>query len=69
MRVLLPLFLAAASLAQQPNGPLIRRYKEGETLTYRMKATNENWRYEIQASGVVKKIPPESISKNSPGPI
>lgn len=34
---------------------LERRYREGETLVYRMKANNEGWRYEVQASGVVKK--------------
>jgi hypothetical protein len=36
-------------------GLLERRYREGETLVYRMKAINEVWRYEAQASGVVKK--------------
>jgi hypothetical protein len=34
---------------------LKRRYKEGETLAYHMKGSNENWRYEIDATGVVKK--------------
>jgi hypothetical protein len=39
-----------------PNrGLLERRYKDGEKLTYHMKGSNERWRYEIQASGVVKK--------------
>jgi hypothetical protein len=36
-------------------GLLERRYKDGEKLTYHMKGSNERWRYEIQASGVVKK--------------
>lgn len=36
-------------------GLLDRHYKEGEKLTYRMKGSNERWRYEIRASGVVKK--------------
>ena len=40
---------------QKGNAPLVRRYREGETQTYRMKGTNENWRYEVQASGVVTK--------------
>ena len=36
-------------------GLLVRRYVEGETLTYLMKGVNEEWRYEIQGNGVVKK--------------
>lgn len=53
-------FLGACSwVFAQGNPPrrglLERRYREGETLVYRMKATNEGWRYEAQASGVVKK--------------
>jgi hypothetical protein len=48
---------AAKILAQDVShhGPLTRRYQEGERLTYQMKASNENWRYEIQAAGIVKK--------------
>jgi len=38
-------------------GLLERRYREGETLVYRMKAANEGRPYEAQASGVVKKDP------------
>jgi hypothetical protein len=34
---------------------LARRYREGERVTCRVKATNENWKYEIEATGVVKK--------------
>jgi len=34
--------------------PLLRRYRTGETLVYRMKGVNENWHYEIQADGIVK---------------
>ena len=52
------LFCSLSAFAQDvPRGdaPLVRRYREGETLIYRMKGTNENWRYEVQASGVVKK--------------
>lgn len=48
----------AESFAQ--DGPanrdlLTRRYQEGERLTYKMKGTNDNWRYEIQATGLVKR--------------
>lgn len=32
-----------------------RRYVEGEKLVYHMKGINEDWRYEIDAIGVVKK--------------
>jgi hypothetical protein len=39
-----------------PNpGLLTRRYREGERLTYKMKATNDNWQYEIQATGLVRR--------------
>ena len=34
---------------------LLRHYREGEKLRYHMKAVNEDWHYEIQADGVVKK--------------
>lgn len=34
---------------------LARHYREGEHLTYHMKAVNEDLHYEIQADGVVKK--------------
>jgi hypothetical protein len=36
---------------------LLRRYQEGEKLTYKMKGLNEQWHYEIQADGIVKKSP------------
>ena len=53
-------FLAALpfSLAQTPSptpGPLVRRYTDGEKLTYHMKGDNEGWTYEVQANGIVKK--------------
>jgi hypothetical protein len=44
--------------AQTPGpaaGPLVRRYTDGEKLTYHMKGDNEGWTYEVQANGVVKK--------------
>ncbi|MFZ0797242.1 MAG: hypothetical protein WCA13_02025 [Terriglobales bacterium] len=34
---------------------LRRRYREGEKLTYHMKGINEDWHYEVQADGIVKK--------------
>lgn len=41
--------------AAETQGLLARRYQEGEKLSYHMKGVNENWRYEIQADGVVKR--------------
>jgi len=56
-RIAVLLFSFSAFAQDVPRGEalLARRYREGETLTYRMKGVNENWRYELQASGVVKK--------------
>jgi hypothetical protein len=52
-------FLGACSWMFAQGAPrhslLDRRYREGEMLVYRMKATNEGRPYEAQASGVVKK--------------
>ena len=55
---LAPLLFAMGALAQDvpaDHALLSRHYHDGETLTYRMKGTNERWQYEIQAAGVVKK--------------
>ncbi|HLK65870.1 MAG TPA: hypothetical protein VKU19_20675 [Bryobacteraceae bacterium] len=39
-----------------PNpGLLTRRYQEGERLTYKMKATNNNWHYDLRATGLVRR--------------
>ena len=35
--------------------PLLRHYTDGQKLTYHMQGINENWHYEIQADGIVKK--------------
>jgi hypothetical protein len=48
------LFLTAISTAQT-DSPLARHYTEGEKLTYHMKASNDGWKYEVQANGIVKK--------------
>ena len=46
----------AANSAAPPNNNLLsRRYHEGESLSYHMKGINDNWRYEIDAHGIVKK--------------
>src|SRR5947207_6002467 len=34
---------------------LVRRYRDGETLTYHMKGVDDGVRYEIQARGIVKR--------------
>ncbi len=48
--------LTAQTLTNNHN-VLLRRYREGETLTYHMMGINEGWHYEIQANGIVKKDP------------
>jgi hypothetical protein len=37
-----------------PANPLHREYHTGEKLVYRMNAVNENWKYSLEANGVVK---------------
>lgn len=49
------LAMNAAQRAQPGRRLFARRYKEGGRMTYLMKGMNEDWRYEIQADGVVKK--------------
>jgi hypothetical protein len=46
--------LAAHDISPDSN-LLLRRYREGEKLSYLMKGVNESWRYEIRADGMVKK--------------
>jgi hypothetical protein len=56
--VLLICITAGLLPAQAPSNDqnvLLRRYHEGEKLTYQMKGVNEAWHYEIQADGVVIK--------------
>jgi len=36
---------------------LVRRYREGEKLSYQMKGINQAWHYSIQADGAVKRDP------------
>jgi hypothetical protein len=47
--------LLVAQAPPDEQNVLLRRYREGEKLTYYMKGINENWHYEIQADGIVKK--------------
>jgi len=54
--LLLILAGVTANLGQEaPAGLLARRYHDGEKLAYHMKGQNEQWSYQIQASGVVKR--------------
>lgn len=46
--------VAAQALINDPNA-LLRRYREGEKLTYRMTGINQKRHYEIQADGIVQK--------------
>src|SRR3974377_1298395 len=56
--ILLALCTCSSLLTSQTpsatHNPLLRQYRTGETLVYRMKGVNENWHYEIQADGIVK---------------
>jgi hypothetical protein len=47
--------LLVAQTTQNNDKVLLRRYSEGEKLRYHMKGINEDWHYEIQADGIVKK--------------
>lgn len=48
------LSLALTATLADSASPLLRRYREGEKLSYLMKAVNENRHYEIRADGIVK---------------
>jgi hypothetical protein len=47
--------LLSAQTLPKDRDVLLRRYREGEKLTYYMKGINEDWHYEIQADGIVKR--------------
>jgi hypothetical protein len=47
--------LLARRVPSGTHNPLLRQYRAGETLVWHMKGVNENWHYEIQADGIVKK--------------
>ena len=46
-----------------PSGPLTRHYQDGETLSYHMTATNEDWHYAADASGTAKKAANSSYAE------
>jgi hypothetical protein len=59
------ILLGAATLTAQTapapqapaDHPLARHYRDGESLTYRMTASNDDWHYTVLATSVVKKNP------------
>lgn len=55
LAVLLVSTLVSAQMPAPGDGPLTRHYREGETITYHMTATNEEWHYTADASGTTKK--------------
>jgi hypothetical protein len=56
---LLITFLLFCAQSEAATNPLLRHYREGETISYSMRGTNQDrhqtLRYEVQAEGVVKK--------------
>jgi hypothetical protein len=47
----------AGKTSATPGGVLSRHYDECEKLTYHMTGSNQQWRYKVDANGVVKKEP------------
>jgi hypothetical protein len=61
--------LLVAQAPPDEQNVLLRRYREGEKLTYYMKGINENWHYEIQADGIVKRTSLELTLRSMAGQI
>ena len=55
LAVLLVPALLAAQTPAMASGPLVRHYSDGQTLTYHMTASNDDWHYAADATGVAKK--------------
>ena len=55
LAVLLASTLVSAQMPTPGSGPLTRHYRDGETLTYHITATNEDWHYTAEASGTANK--------------
>jgi hypothetical protein len=53
--VVLTVTLVAAQIPTPSPTPLTRHYRDGEILTYRMTATNEEWHYTAETSSMTKK--------------
>jgi hypothetical protein len=55
LAVLLATTLVSAQTPPPAGNPIARHYRDGETLTYHMTATNEDWHYTADASDTVEK--------------
>ena len=55
LAVLLASTLVSAQMPTPGIGPLTRHYRDGETLTYHITVTNEDWHYTADASGTANK--------------
>jgi hypothetical protein len=55
LAVLLASTLVSAQTPAPAGSPLTRHYRDGETLTYRMTAVNEDWHYTADATGTTRK--------------
>jgi hypothetical protein len=55
LAILLASTLVCAQMPAPGGGPLTRHYRDGETLTYHMTATNDDWHYTADATAMVKK--------------
>ena len=55
------LAVTSAQSAQPSPNIFAGRPKVGERMTYRMKGINDKWRYQVQASGVVRKDSKENL--------
>jgi len=55
LTILLASTLVSAQMPAPGGSPLTRHYRDGETLTYHMTATNEDWHYTADASATARK--------------
>jgi len=67
LAVLLASTLVSAQMLAPGSGPLTRHYRDGQTLTYHMTATNEEWHYTADASGRRKRQPAAATSRTFAG--
>ncbi len=63
LAILLASTLVSVQMPTSGGGPLTRHYQDGETLSYHMTATNENWHYTADASGTAKKMASGSFTE------
>jgi hypothetical protein len=63
LAVILASTLVSAQIPAAGDGPLTRHYRDGETLSYHMTATNEDWHYTADVSGTTKKTASGSFAE------